>query len=312
MNKPKVSVIIPVYNTEDYVQECIKSICNQSLNEIEIIAINDGSTDNSLTILKEYAKKDSRIKVHSQTNRGLSSTRNIGMELAEGEYIYFMDSDDLLHPEALDICYQKSKKENLDFVFFDGETFCEGTIFNQPIFNYQHTNGLADKIYKGVDIFEILINKNQYTPSVCLNFINKEFVSKFNLKFYPNILHEDQLFTCIMYMYAERVGFIPLIFFYRRVHSDSIMTRRFAWRNIQSYFIVADELIDFSKTKSIQIQTNIKKLLNQMLNAAVWQAYIMSFKERLKLFHICLTKYKNYINIRTLGVLIFKKNIHSK
>ena len=93
---PKVSVIIPVYNTEKYVRQAVESIRQQTLKDIEIIIVNDGSTDGSMTILEELAAQDERIKLFSQENQGLSVTRNVGLSHSTGEYVYFMDSDDLL------------------------------------------------------------------------------------------------------------------------------------------------------------------------------------------------------------------------
>ena len=106
-NKIKVSVVIPVYNTEKYVREAIESIIHQSLKELEIIIINDGSTDGSPEILKEISNTDHRIQVYTQTNQGQSTARNFGISHARGKYIYFMDSDDLLEEDALEACYLK-------------------------------------------------------------------------------------------------------------------------------------------------------------------------------------------------------------
>lgn len=114
---PKVSVIIPVYNTCNYVQEALESICRQTLTDLEIIVIDDGSTDGSREVIDKIAATDSRIQVYGQTNQGLSVTRNEGLKYAVGEYIYFMDSDDLLEPDALELCYNKCIAEALDFVF---------------------------------------------------------------------------------------------------------------------------------------------------------------------------------------------------
>ena len=116
---PKITVIIPVYNTAKYLREAIDSILNQTFKEIEVIAINDGSTDNCLDILNEYALNDNRVKVYSQENKGLSLTRNFGLDNSRGDYIYFFDSDDILLPLALEELYNKCEKDNLDFCFFD-------------------------------------------------------------------------------------------------------------------------------------------------------------------------------------------------
>ena len=125
MKPVKVSVIIPVYNTELYIRQTILSILGQTLHDIEIIAVDDGSTDNSLSILSELAEQDHRIKVFAHRNQGVSVARNIGLGQASGEFIYFMDSDDLLKKYTLEICYQKCLDEQLDFVLFDAEAFCE-------------------------------------------------------------------------------------------------------------------------------------------------------------------------------------------
>lgn len=117
MNSFKVSVIIPVYNTELYIKQTVESIQKQTLYDIEIIIINDGSTDNSLSLLLELSKQDHRIKIFSQENQGLSISRNTGLEKASGEFVYFMDSDDLLEKDALEICYQKCIAEKLDLCF---------------------------------------------------------------------------------------------------------------------------------------------------------------------------------------------------
>ena len=99
--QPKVSVIIPIYNTALYLSEALDSICNQTLKEIEIILVNDGSTDNSLEIIREYSLRDNRITYFSQPNQGQGVARNLGLSHAVGKYIYFMDSDDILSIETL-------------------------------------------------------------------------------------------------------------------------------------------------------------------------------------------------------------------
>ena len=107
---PKVSVIIPVYNVEQYLRECLDSVVNQTLKDIEIICVNDGSTDNSLVILEEYAAKDERIKIVNKENGGLSSARNCAIPLARGEYIGFVDSDDWIDLDFYEKLYNTAKK----------------------------------------------------------------------------------------------------------------------------------------------------------------------------------------------------------
>ena len=117
-NMPKVSVVIPVYNVEKFLKECLNSIINQSLEDIEIICVDDGSTDNSPKILKEYSLKDNRIKIISQENGGHAVATNNGMALANGKYLYLMDSDDILELNALEELYEYAENKNVDFVLF--------------------------------------------------------------------------------------------------------------------------------------------------------------------------------------------------
>ena len=158
----KVSVVIPVYNTEKYVREAVESIMNQTLRELEIIIINDGSTDNSLQVVEELAAADSRIQVYSQSNQGLSMARNAGITHAHGRYIYFMDSDDLLEKDAMELCYSKCEEKELDFVFFDAQSFFEEDIRNAPVLNYQRTDKLENKVYTGPEAINIQLQHKTY------------------------------------------------------------------------------------------------------------------------------------------------------
>ncbi|MBR0519138.1 glycosyltransferase family 2 protein, partial [bacterium] len=119
MANPKISVIVPVYNVEKYLPECLDSIVNQTLKEIEIICVNDGSTDNSLSILREYSSKDNRIKIIDKENEGLEYTRKVGLDNATGKYILFCDSDDkYFSNDVFEKLYNEIQKNNSELMFF--------------------------------------------------------------------------------------------------------------------------------------------------------------------------------------------------
>ena len=120
---PAVSVVIPVYNSAKYLRECLDSIVAQTFSDWEIIAVDDGSSDESPEILDEYAAKDSRIKVIHKANAGVSAARNDGLDAAQGEYVVFVDSDDLLVVNALDILHKTISSENADIAFADHFSF---------------------------------------------------------------------------------------------------------------------------------------------------------------------------------------------
>jgi len=260
MNFPKVSVIIPVYNTEKYLEEAINSIVNQTLREIEIIVVNDGSTDNSGKMLVEFAQKDKRIKVLThEKNKGLSEARNTGIRAVQGEYLYFFDSDDILEADCLELCYEKSKTDDLDFLFFDAVTFYdEKDKSKQKLLNYQRTTDLVSKIYSGIEILEILLKKKTYKDPVWLSFIKTSYLNRLNLSFISGIYHEDVLFSLQLYTEAQRVGFISRSFFHRRMRGNSIMGK-LSIKNIDDMLFIVREMIKCKKnTNSIKI----KKLFN--------------------------------------------------
>ena len=111
-----ISVIIPIYNVEKYLPRCLESVINQSFSNIEIICVNDGSTDNSGKILAKFGAKDARFRIITQDNQGLSASRNNGMEIASGSYIFFLDADDFLHPQALEIFYNTALQSGCPIV----------------------------------------------------------------------------------------------------------------------------------------------------------------------------------------------------
>ena len=282
-NEIKVSVVIPVYNTEKYVRQAVESVMYQSLKELEIIVVDDGSTDKSLSIVEKLGDTDKRIQIYTQANQGQSIARNRGISHAHGEYIYFMDSDDLLEEDALELCYHKCKEEKLDFVFFDALVFFENNVENAPTLNYKHTEKLEDKIYTGQEALEIQLQNKEYTPSVCLHFIHRNVIEKHNLSFYPEIVHEDQLFTTLLYLQSTKAACIKRTFFHRRM--------------ILSFRRQTTE----DKNKEI-----IDLYLSQMLDAAMWQAHSLKLPERIKLARLCLQKYKKYVSTKTIGALLFK------
>jgi len=313
MDKPKISIIIPVYNTEEYVKEAVLSILHQTIKEIEIIIINDGSTDNSLQVIQELAKSDHRIQIYSQENKGLSMARNEGIKKAKGKYFYFMDSDDLLDREALYSCYQKCEQEQLDFVFFDAEVFgIDETICSY--FNYDRAKYVEDRLYQGKEVLNILLEKKKYNASVCLNLIKQSFLQRIELNFYPGIIHEDELFTGILYLKAQRVGCIPKAYFKRRVRSGSIMTGEYTYRSINGYLSVISQLTEQTKDeKEKNIQVIAGKLIRYILDPSVYNAGQLSLKERIMVFSICLHKaYFKYVSPKSILVLLFPFTISIK
>lgn len=300
----KVSVIIPIYNTGNYLSDALDSICNQTLKELEIILINDGSTDNSQHIINEYAQKDNRIQWHQQPNYGLSVARNIGLQYATGEYIYFMDSDDILDAIALEQCYELCQKENLDFAFFDAETSLEVTA---QIPNYDRRKNIAEnKIWNGIELLNYELQHHLFLSSVWLCFTNHSFLKKSFSCFPPGVIHEDHVFALQIHLHAQRVAYIPQFFFKRRVRANSIMSSMFSMRNIEGYTTVCS-LIKSLEALHPEWIIVIEEYLSQTFNAIVWLAHKMPILEKFEVFfRLKRMRFSHYITFKNWLVFWFK------
>ena len=262
----KVSIIIPVYNVEKFLVECLDSICGQTLKEIEIICVNDGSTDKSLDILKRYAYDDQRIIVLSQENSGLSVARNSGIKFAHSEYIYFCDSDDKLEITALENLYNRAKKDSLEMLYFNADVFFENKELENRLYQYKTyyvRKKDYKKIYDGKDMLNSLLKNKDYIPSAYLNFLKRDFVLNNQLLFEPGILHEDNLWSFKCALTANRVGYYPKAFFHRRIRENSIVSQKKSFEHAYGYFISAIHGIEFLKTVRLSNDEfeNINKLI---------------------------------------------------
>ena len=221
-----VSVIIPVYNVEPYIEESLESVCNQTLKAIEIICVDDGSTDRSFNILKKYAEADSRISIISQANRGQAEARNAGLRQAQGKYIYFLDSDDYLAPEALGTLVDTMEARELEILLFNANVFGEGGVEEKRLQiekeYFRRVHGYPP-VCKGEDLFRKLIENGEYTASVPVQLTTSNLLREHSLSFHENIMHEDELFVFKCLLLASKAGYINKSFYYRRVRQGSVM-----------------------------------------------------------------------------------------
>ncbi len=302
--QPKVSVIIPVYNTAGYLESALLSVVDQTLKEIEIIIINDGSTDNSRLIIEELQKKEPRIKYYQQANQGQSVARNKGLDNAIGDYVYFMDSDDILENNALELCYQRCKTDNLDFGFFDADVFSEDGSTLQ--WDYIRTGKMTEQILQGCEAMEKLLNIGRFRVAPWLLFIRREFIEESRLRFFPGIIHEDELFTTKLFVEAKKVALIPHILFHRRVRPNSTMTQKFSPRNAEGYIKVIEELRLYSVNLSWNKIVLINREIELLANSLVYQAEVFSFYLRISLLsRLRKMKCLKYVTFKNFLIIFF-------
>lgn len=299
----KVSVILPVYNVAPYLDETFASLLSQTLQEIEIIAVNDGSKDNSEDIIKKYAQQDVRISYFSQKNQGQSAARNLALQHAKGEYIYMMDSDDVLaNPDALRICYEYAEQNKADFIFFDGDTLQEQGA--APLtWDYKRTEDLDEsKAYNGEKLLSEMLDKWKHNCVVWLLLIKHNYLKQIGLDFYPGIIHEDELFTTKLTLQSDKIFCLKKSFVKHRVRSASTMGIRYSKRNINCYLTVIDELLKWRNTPIIH------KFAKYTLSKVFYTGHQIPFKEKPAVFlRAVKSGYLKYIGLESAIVFWFKK-----
>lgn len=206
----KVTIIIPVYNTEAYLDQCLQSVLGQTLQEIEVIAVDDGSKDSSLEILKQYEKQNpNKLRVFHKENGGLSSTRNFALQYANGEYVGFVDSDDWINPEMYEEMYYKAKEENADIVICDiVDHYTDYEI-------YHHSSRFT--------------NKFMVTASACNKMFRTQFIG--DIRFPVGLWYEDLEFTSKQLMKTENISVIHKGFYHCHCRDYSIMNNNNSEKN---------------------------------------------------------------------------------
>ena len=237
-----ISVIIPIYNVEQYLPECLDSILNQTFKEIEVICVIDGSPDNSLEIVKNYAAKDERIKVINQVNMGVSTARNRGIKEAKGKYIYFMDGDDYLEEDTFESLYNYATEEDLDVIYFDAVCF-SATDQSAKDNTYYIRKNEYPRVASGIDMLTLMAKNKEFRVSPCLQFIRRQHILDKTLFYHEGAIHEDNAFSLLNIVSSDKVGYTNRTFFHRRYRDNSIMTSNAAFKNSYGYFTAVNDVL---------------------------------------------------------------------
>ena len=243
----KISIVVPVYNVERYLEQCLNSIYKLNLIDKEIILVNDGSTDNSLKILENYKEKyPENTKIITQINQGLAEARNTGIRNAYGEFILFIDSDDFIDPIVTENFLNEVYKQKVDILIGDyTEYFSDNELKKRNHYNLgDESTGLffLEEGFKN-KCFEVVVWKNIY---------RREFLLENNLFFKKGLLHEDNLFTPIVFYYAKRVKYFngEEFYYYRQNNSSSIMKTKNK-KNYEHMLYIINQLLEFVKENKI-------------------------------------------------------------
>lgn len=214
----KISVILPVFNSEKYIKKAIESVLNQTFPDFELIIVNDGSTDSTLDIIKSF--DDSRIKLINQSNQGPGASRNNAMKIVDSEYVMFLDSDDWFDCKALEVSYLEITKYDTDLTFFqminyDGENYYPNDWFDLKVFDESFENRIFAPEETPCSIFDLSVG-------VCQKIYNTDFLRRIDAKFPEGIFFEDMPFFYYVYLKAGKISIVKEYLYYRRKHDGSI------------------------------------------------------------------------------------------
>lgn len=276
-----VSIIVPVYNVEKYLEKCLESIINQTYKNLEIICIDDGSPDNSIDILNKFSEKDPRIKIIRQKNRGLSGARNTGINISKGKYITFVDSDDWIENNMVELLVKKMEIEDLELVICGRNHIINGEVKAIKLDKIEKI--LMDRILSGKEYFlEIISKTNLFTASAYNKLYLLEKIKKENLIFPEGRLYEDLLFVFKYLYFSKKVNIVNKELYNYFINREGAITNKINTRDIIDINYTYKEIYNF-----LEEQQDLKYFYNKKT-----QEYLFIWMTRAILFKLLYLKNK--------------------
>ena len=250
-DSPSVSVIVPVYNVERFIRECLESLLAQTFGDFEALVIDDGSSDVSIAIAHLVVGEDRRFRFFEKENGGLSSARNFGIERARGRYLLFLDSDDFYASDALARLYARAIADDLDYLDFTAHPFYDTKLARRlRDEGYYETRPTIPGVMSGPELFVKYQHYREYHCSACFHFIRRELLDgregQAPLRFEEGIIHEDELFSPLLIARAKRAAYLHEPVYQRRIREESIITTRRGMRNVEGMFVSQSKLEEFA------------------------------------------------------------------
>lgn len=276
MKEPAVSVIIPVYNKQDYLEKCLSSVINQNYSNIEIIIINDGSTDNSTSICKDYAKKDTRIVFVDKKNEGVSKARNIGINLAKGEWLCFLDADDFLDLSTFEYLLNIGDVSKADVIYFGCREWYLDKMLGER----------TSPKYKEYSNLKLFLNSTRLSPaSACLNFIKRHLIIDNHISFNESMEHnEDGLFVYSAYCHAKKFSVLDKAFYNIVLSPNSVSRKPIGIKAIKDNLLFLSELCDYARKQELinEYKTHINKMSKHLFIASLYYKDFSMYKHEVQ------------------------------
>lgn len=264
MDRKHITAVVPVYNVQDYLEECLDSICNQTEQFDEVILVNDGSTDESRRICEKYCEKYDYISLINQENAGLSEARNTGLKAAKGQYVIFIDSDDAIEANTVQLLRREVIRACYDVVFFSASVKCDSGIGESAAF-YTRDNALCGIDMSGGEFFLKAFPSN-YIVSACLALYRKNFLKENKIYFEKGIYFEDNDFHFRVCMMARKIKCMNDTFYIRRYRADSIMSGAVSYKKCVDLITVNQLLWKALERAEIDNKYKIKFISNYLIH----------------------------------------------
>lgn len=275
--KPKVSIIVAAYNIENYIERCLQSIINQTLRNIEIIVVNDGSTDNTLDIIKKISRIDKRITIVNQQNKGLIETRKIGLRKARGEYVLFIDGDDWLELNTLELLYDNATVNKSDIVIYNAFLSYDDM--------KQKYNNVSDNLDKDDNIKNLLLSK--ILPNIWSKFIKLEFIKSNNVVFPSNISFGEDLATVLsLFIHNPQISILDEYLYHYYQRNNSIT------KNKNDKVLEVDRALTFIEDKLRENNIYIK--------------YEKEFED-LVFHHLFILWFLKYVDVEEINIKLYEQ-----
>lgn len=287
MEKVKISIIVPVFNVEKYLRECLNSLVKQTLKDIEIICVDDGSTDNSSKILEEFQAKDARIKIIHQKNLGISAARNSALEIAQGEYVGFVDSDDWVDLDFFEKLYVSAKKFNVDIAA--GDFYRRGKFLKSKKLKYRKEELFTESADK---IKAAFVPKYNY---VWNKIYKRDSLLNLNLPFEKGRYYEDMLWLVNVIYYLQGFVTVPNTFYHYRKTEGSIVTKK-SLKHMKDRIYAENEMVKFLYEHNIPISMQCKKA--EKLKVSIFGINFL----KVEYYYPSTTKYKLFGFLTVLTV----------
>lgn len=301
----KLSIIVPVYNVEKYLPKCLESLIKQTLKDIEIICVNDGSMDNSLAILKEFASKDSRIRIIDNQHQGVAKTRNTGIEQSTGEYIGFVDSDDYIDIDFFEKLYNSATKSNSDIAI--ASILKHKNFFN--IYNAKYTK--EETAITIQDKIKLCEDKKHFFFYAWNKIYHSGFIKENNIKFSEGQIYEDVMFAIKALYYSNKIISVYGTKYHYIEHENSLTKYKDKTGEKEHDLIKAySELQEFCNSKNIEIPERLNYYTKENFGF-ILNLYKGKYQSKIQLFNIfTIATISNYSETRNLiTILGFKIKI---